>query len=94
MLNKIVTLKSGAKIRFVICECKLAKPTIYQYVVSMLFSNNNWQRIFISSLYSSFAKLFIDLSIQINNPEHFQSIYLAKRAREKYGQEFIERKNN
>ena len=64
---------------------------IIQFTADMLFPNNNWQRIFCSSLFegsimTSMFKCEEEINYRLDKV-FFDDCYLANRAREKYGQE-------
>lgn len=89
LIHKVVTLKSGTRLRLIASECiasKLSAP-IYQYIVDMLFPDNNWERVYVSQLYDDKWTFFLHFNnVCKKKVLRFDNIYLAKRAREKHGQ--------
>lgn len=85
-------ISSGSKIRFldasVFIESIILAP-VYQYVIQMLFEDNNWQNIYISKLYHDKLKFSIILATAITKfNESKLNKYLINEATRRYGPPF------
>jgi len=87
LMHRVIVLKSGRKIRMVASACTLVNPPAYQYIVDMLFGDNNWERVYVSRLFdrTNILKFLIIFRKNVDKAERFENIHLAKMAKEKYG---------
>jgi hypothetical protein len=82
-------ISSGSKIRFldasVFIESLTSSP-VYQYVIQMLFEDDNWQNVYISKLYDERLIFYITLAKKITqfNESELNS-YLINDATRRYG---------
>jgi len=80
---------SGSKIRFIDASVFMENITvapIYQYVIEMLFENDNWQYVYIGKLYNDKLKYSIVLATAITEfNESKLNKYLINDATRRYG---------
>ena len=89
LIHKAFILSNGSYARIIGSDCICLKETIYQYVVDLLFPGNNWQRIWVSKLYYDRWEMLLEVERYIRSSRaDFEAVYLVKKARGKYGQEY------
>lgn len=80
---------SGSKVRFLDASVfieSLTSPPVYQYVIQMLFEDDNWQNVYISKLYDERLKFYIILAEEITQfDESKLNSYLINDVTRRYG---------